>query len=53
MKNRVRFIARNRRFKTIIVMCLSIAVVPDGGGKPKKASNHAIIADPPFGSQVV
>jgi len=27
VKNRVRFIARTRRFKTIIVMCLSITVV--------------------------
>jgi hypothetical protein len=27
--------------------------IPNGGGKPKKASNHPIIADPSFGPQIV
>jgi hypothetical protein len=41
---------RNRRHKTSL---LAIEGIPDGGGKPKKASNHAIIAGPPLGSQIV
>jgi hypothetical protein len=47
-RERQRRTVANGQMKTSL---LAIEGIPDGGGKPKKASNHAIIAGPPLGSQ--
>jgi len=44
-----RTVADKRQETSLLV----IEGIPDGGGKPKKACNHAIIAGPPLGSQIV
>jgi hypothetical protein len=49
-RERQRRTVANRQQKRSL---LAIEGIPSGGGKPKKACNHAIIAGPPFGSQIV
>jgi hypothetical protein len=39
--------AANRRKQALKTSLLPIEGIPDGGGKPKKACNHAIVGGPP------